>query len=103
MVQSYTINLHTSKPVRNVFARASKCAPGNDESTVIGTSRTHSIVGVSAHHGAVKIVSIVFNPATWVNNVGVGSAVSQCRTRSLSAILLGDKLCCMNDTHPAPF
>jgi hypothetical protein len=97
------VTFHTSKPMRNIFARAGKCAPGDDKGTIIRTPRTHGVVGVSAHHGAVKIVGIVFGPIPWVNDVGIGCAVSESRSRESSAKRLGDTLCHENDTHPAPF
>jgi hypothetical protein len=73
--------------MRNILARASKSAPSDDESTVIGTPRTHSIVRVSAHHGTIKVVSVIFNPATRVDEISVGSAIGKGWTRSSSAIV----------------
>jgi hypothetical protein len=58
------ITFHTSKPMRNIFARAGKCAPGDDKGTIVGASCAHGVMGVSAHHGTIKVVSVVFNPVT---------------------------------------
>jgi hypothetical protein len=63
-LRTCTMILYTSKPMRNIFARAGKCAPGDDKSTIIGTSRTHGVMGVNAHHGSVKVVGIMFRPTT---------------------------------------
>lgn len=87
-----TTNRHTSEPVRDILARAGKCAPGNDKGTVIGTPSTHSIVRVSAHHGAVKVVGIIFSPITRVNEIGVSSAVSKGWAKISSAKWSNDDL-----------
>lgn len=71
---------HTSKPVRDIFARASKCAPSNDKSAVIRAPRTHGVMRVSAHHRAVKIVRVVLSPVTRMCNIGISGAVSKGRT-----------------------
>ena len=68
---------HTSKPVRDIFARASKCASGNDKSAVVRAPRAHGVVRVSAHHGAVEVVGVILGPATRVDNVGVSRTISK--------------------------
>ena len=65
--------------MRDIFARASKCTPGNDKSAVIRASRTHGVVRVGAHHGAVKVVGVVLSITTGVDNVGVGCTISKGR------------------------
>jgi len=68
---------HTSKPVGDIFARASKCTSGNDKRTIVRTSRAHGIVRVGAHHGAVKVVRVVLSPVTSMGNVGISGAISK--------------------------
>ena len=67
----------TSKPVRDILSRAGKCAPGDHQCAVIGTSSPHGIVRVSGHHRAVKAVRVVLDVSAALHDIRVCSAVRQ--------------------------
>jgi hypothetical protein len=66
-----------SKPVRNIPSRAGESAPSDNESTLVRTSGTHGVVRVSRHLSSVRVVRVVFGPATVVNQIGVSGTVSK--------------------------
>ena len=69
-----------SKPVRNIPSRAGECTPSNDESTLIRTSGTHSVVRASRHLRSVRVVRVIFRPATIMNQVCVSGTIGESRT-----------------------
>lgn len=92
--------LHTSKPVRNVFARASECTPSDDKCAIVRTPCAHGIVRVSAHHGTVKVVGVIFDPTVRVDEVGISSAISESRAVLLLVkCLASDKMLSMTLTQ----
>jgi hypothetical protein len=66
-----------SKPVRNIPSRASESTPSDNESTLIRTSGTHGVVRASRHLRSVRVVRVVFGPATVVNQIGVSGTISK--------------------------
>ena len=72
-----------SKPVRNIPPRASKSTPSDNKRTLIRTSSTHSIVRAGRHLCSIRVVRVVFSPATSVNKIGVSGTISKSRSGAI--------------------
>jgi hypothetical protein len=68
-----------SKPVGNIPSRAGESAPSDNESALVRTPGTHSVVRAGRHLSSVSVVCIVFGPAFVVDQVGVSGTIGEGR------------------------